>query len=120
MSLLHPAIEHRTELGHFQERRVWNSGCGHVALDCGQLGLRRIVGILQATDAPEDLGEIERLDGDAAGFKDALRVAHGIEGGGTRTDGADAQILEALHDAANGGEPLEVGLELGGAEAFSM
>ena len=63
-------------------------------------------------DAAEDLGEIDGLDGDAAGLEDALGVAHGVEGRGTRADGADAQILQALDDAADRGEPLQIGLEL--------
>ena len=52
------------------------------------------------------------LDRDAGGLKNALGVAHRVESGGTRADGADLEILEALHDAADGGEPLQVGLEL--------
>ncbi len=67
-----------------------------VALDGGQLGLRRVVGILHFVDAAEDLRQIDGLDRDAVGFKNALGVAHGIEGRGTRADGADAQILESL------------------------
>jgi len=53
-------------------------------------------------DAAEDFREVNGLDGDTAGLIKALGVADGVEGAGTRADGADAQILEALRDAADG------------------
>ena len=45
------------------------------------------------------------------------RVADGVEGGGARADGADAEVLQSAHDAADGGEPCEVGGELGANRA---
>ena len=42
--------------------------------------------IFHAADAAEDFGEIEGLDGDAAGFENFLAVAHGVERGGARAD----------------------------------
>ncbi len=101
MRLLHPSVDHRAQLGHLQQRRVGNAGRGDILLDRGQLGLRRIVVVLHAIDAPEDLRQIDRLDRDAAGLKDALGVADGVEGRRTRANGADAQILQPLHNAAN-------------------
>ena len=75
--------------------------------------MRGVVVVLHVVDAAENFREVDGLDGDAVGFKDALGVADGVEGGGTRADGADAEILEALDDAADRGEPFEVGLEFG-------
>ena len=97
-----------------------DAGGGDVVLDGGELGLRRVVGVFHVVDAAEDFREVDGLDGDAAGFEDALGVADGVEGRGTRADGADAEILEALDDAADRGEPFEVGLELGRVESLSV
>ena len=41
---------------------------------------------------PEDLGEVERLDGDARALQQLLGVAHGVEGRGPRADRADAHV----------------------------
>ena len=69
---------------------------------------------------PKISRQIDRLDGDAARLIEALRVAHGVEGRGTRADGADAQILQSLDDAANAGEPGQIGGELRRREALGM
>jgi hypothetical protein len=43
-----------------------------------------------------------------------------VEGGGAGTDGTEADVAQAADDAAGGGEPLEVGLELGGVGGFGV
>ncbi len=75
--------------------------------------MRVVVVIAQLVDAAKDFAQVDRFDGDAARLIEALRVAHRVEGRGTRADGADAQILQALDDAADGGEPGQVGGEFG-------
>ena len=76
------------------------------------LGLHVGLLALQTADAAEDLGEVEGLDGDAVGFEQLLAVADGVEGRGTRADGADAELAQAVGDAADGGEPRDVADEL--------
>ena len=76
-------------------------------------GLRGIVGVLHMIDATEDLRQINRFDGDAGSLKDALGVANRVEGGRTRANGADAQVLQSPDNAANRGKPFEIGFELG-------
>ena len=71
-------------------------------------------------DAAHDLGEVERFDGDAGALQQLFGVADGVEGRGARADGAEADVLEAAHDAADGGEPGEVGLELGRVRRFGV
>ena len=64
--------------------------------------------VLHAVDAAEDFGEIDGLDGDAAGFEKLFAVADGVEGGGAGADGADAQAAQSSDHAADGGEPGEI------------
>ncbi len=108
VGLLHPAFDHRAELGHLQERGLGDVVGGDVLLDGGELGLDGVVRVLQPVDAAEDLGQIEGFYGDAGAFEQLLRIANGIEGGRTRANGADAQIAEAADDAADRCEPGEV------------
>jgi hypothetical protein len=63
---------------------------------------------------------LDGLDGDARGFEDAFGVAHGVEGRGARADGADAEILQALYDAADLRKPFEIGLEFGRGQGLSV
>ncbi len=58
-------------------------------------------GILHAVDAAEDLGEVDGLDRNPAGFEQFLAIAHGVEGGRARADGADAEAAQAAHYAAD-------------------
>ncbi len=112
VGLLHPAVDDCAELRHLHQRIIRNA-CGRdILLDGRELGLRGIVVVLHAIDAAEDFRQIDRLDRDAAGFEDALGIANRVERRGTRADRADAEILQALHDAADRREPLQVGLEL--------
>ncbi len=64
--------------------------------------------VFQASGAAHDFREIERFDGDSVCFKDFFAVTHGVEGSGTRTDGADAKPFEAFDDAAHGQEPIQI------------
>jgi len=82
--------------------------------------LRCIVVVFHAIDAAEHFRQIERLDTDTAGLKDALGVANGIESRRPRAERADAKVLEPLHDAANAGKPLQVGLEFSRVHRFSV
>jgi hypothetical protein len=63
--LLHPGIDDRAQLGHLEQRGIGNAARGDVTLDRGELGLRGIVGVLHAVDAAENLGQVDRVDGDA-------------------------------------------------------
>jgi hypothetical protein len=73
---------------------------GDVALDGGQLGLRRVVVSFMRLMRPKT-SDRSRVSMVMPLVRDALGVAHRVEGRGTRADGADAQILQALHDAAD-------------------
>ena len=64
--------------------------------------------VFQAGGSAHDFGEVERFDGDAVGFENFFAVTNGVEGGGTRADGANAKVLEAFDDAADGQEPLQI------------
>ncbi len=77
-----------------------------ISLDLCELGLRVLIVVLHSVDAAQNFGEIERLDGDALRLQNLFAVTHGVEGRGTRADGADAQVPESVHYAADGGEPL--------------
>ncbi len=46
--LLHPSVDHRTQLGHLEQRRVRNAIGADIRLDGGQLRLRSIIVILHA------------------------------------------------------------------------
>ena len=76
--------------------------------------------VLEAGGAAHDFGEVERFDGDAVGFENFFAVADGVEGGGTRADGADAKPLEAFDDAADGEEPVQIFLETCGVGRFGV
>jgi len=118
--LLHPAIDDCAQLGHLKQRRFGNARSGHILLDGSELGLSRVVIVFHAVNAAEDFREIDGLDRDAIGFENALGVAHGVEGRGTRADGADLQVLETLHDAANLREPFEISFEFGRGYRLSV
>src|ERR1019366_4687523 len=104
--LRHPGIDHSAQFGHLHEGFQGNLIGGDVLLDGGELGFG--LAVLHADDAAEDLGEVDRLHADAAGFQQFLAIAHGVESRGTGADGADAQAAQAAHHAADGGEPGEV------------
>ncbi len=86
-------------------------------MDCKFLDGGFVV-VLHAADAAEDFGEVEGFDGDAAGFEKFFAVADGVECRGTRADGADAEIAQAVDDAADGGEPVEILARIPGNPAF--
>ncbi len=108
-----PGVDDRAELGHLEQGGFGRVADGDVLFDGRELGLRCVVGVLHAGDAAHDFAEVEGFDGDAAALQQFFRVADGVECGGTRADGADAEVLQAANDAADGGEPGEVGGELG-------
>ena len=108
VGLLHPAFDHGAELCHLQERGFGDVVGGDVLLDGGELRLHRVVRVLQPIDAAEDFGEIDGFDRDAGALQKFFAIADGVESRGARADGADAQIAEAAHDAADRGEPREV------------
>ena len=116
----HPAVDDGAELGHLHEGGFGGVADGDVLLDGGELGLDGVVVVFGLLDAAHDFGEVEGFDGDAGALEELLGVADGVEGGGTRADGAEANVAQAAHDAADGGEPLEVGLELGGVGGFGV
>ena len=72
VGLLHPAFDHRAQLGHLQQRGFGDVVGGDVLLDGGQLGLHSVVRVLQAIDAAEDFRQIERLDRDAGALQQLL------------------------------------------------
>ena len=82
-------------------------------------GLRGVV-VFHPLDAAEDFGEVDGLDGDAVGFENFLAVANGVEGGGARADGADAEVAHAVRHAADGGEPGEILLKSFGIGRFGV
>ena len=58
----HPLIDHRPELGHFEQ-----SGLGYIRgidifLDCCKLGLRRIIVVFHPLNAAKHFGKIQSLD----------------------------------------------------------
>ena len=93
---------------------------GDIGLDLSQLHLHRIVGVLQPADAAKDLAEVQRVHVDAGTLKQLLAVADGVERGGTRADGADSAVAQALDHAANGSEPRQIPGEFGAIERFGM
>ena len=107
--VLHPAVDHDAELRHLHERVVGNAvAWRRTGWMASSFRLHVGVVVLQPADAAEDLGEVERLDGDAVGFEQFLAVADGVERRRPRADGADAQLAQAVGDAADRGEPREV------------
>jgi hypothetical protein len=110
---LHPAVDDGAELGHLHEGGVGGVADGNVLLDGGELGLGGVVMVGHAADAAHDLTEVEGFDGDAGLFKELFGVADGVESGRARADGAETDVAQAADDAADGGEPAEVRLELG-------
>src|SRR6202789_3017068 len=116
----HPAVDDCAELGHLHEGGFGGLAYGDVLFDGGEFGLDGVVVVLGLLDAAHDLGEVEGLYGDAGAFEKFFGVADGVEGRGARADGAEADVAKTSHDAADGGEPLEVGLELCGVGGFGV
>ena len=97
VGLLHPAVDHRAELRHLQQRFGGNAVGGDVALGSLRASpARGRIVVLHARDAAEDFREIDRLDGDAVRFQNLLAVANGVERRGPRADRADAQPAQAV------------------------
>ena len=116
----HPLIDDSAELRHFHQAAAGTS-CGvHILLDRSQLGLGVLIGVLHTIDAAEHFGEIERLNRNPVRFENLFAVANGVESRGTRANCADAQIAEAVHHAADAGEPLQVFGELRRVGAFGV
>jgi len=116
----HPVIDDRAKLGHFQQRGLGDICGGDVFLDGLQFLPSGFVVILHTTDAAEDFGEVEGFDGDATGFEQFFAVAHGVEGCRTGAEGTDAEIAQAVHNAADGGKPCKVLGELRGIGGFGV
>src|SRR5205807_4141873 len=90
VGVLHPAVDHRAELGHLEEGSVWNALRGNIFADGLEFFLRGGVVVFHTRDAPENLGKVNSFDGDSVGFEDLLTVADGVERCGPRADCADA------------------------------
>ena len=100
------------ELCHLHQRGLGHACRWHVLLDLAQLPFDARLGVWQTVDAAEDLGEIDGLDRDPLLLQQLLAEANRIEVGGACADGADAQVAQAVDNAADGGKPVEVGLEI--------
>src|SRR6266849_100292 len=99
--VLHPAVDHRAQFGHFKNGGIRNTLRGNVPPDGLELLLRECVVVFHARDTPKNFRKIDGLDGDAVGFEDFFAVAHGIESRRPRADRADAQPSQPLHYAAD-------------------
>ena len=106
--VLHPAVNGHAELGHLEQAGLGDALDVGVSRDFRQLRVDRGVFIRQLARPAEDFGEVEGLDGDAAGFEQFFAVTDGVEGGGPRADGADAGVLQFAHDVAGGGEAPQI------------
>jgi hypothetical protein len=104
-------VEHEAEARHLDQFGGRDGGRVGVGFDLVDFGDDALVGLAEFRGGTEDFGEIDGGDGDAVAFEDFFRVAHGIESAGTRADGADADLAQALHDAGHGDEVLQVGAE---------
>ena len=81
-----------------------------------ELLLHGVVAVLHAVDAAEDFGKVDGDDGDTGALEQLFAVTHGVEGLRPCSERADAEVAEAINNAADGGEPGEVfteGLGLG-------
>ena len=108
LGLAHPALDHRGELRHLQQRLLRHAAGLHVLLDRRELALRGIVAVLHARDAPQHFRKIERLNRNALRLQQFFAVANGVERRGTRANRTDAQVLQPIDHAANGRKPLQV------------
>src|SRR5208282_2993771 len=106
--IAHPSVNDSAELGHLDQGSIGDALRRNVFADGGDsIGDFRVV-VFEAGGSAHDFGEVERFDGDAAGFENFFAVTNGVERGGTRADGADAKPFEPFDDAANGEEPVEI------------
>ncbi len=108
IGLLHPVLDDHAQLGHLDQCGERDVVGRDIGLDRRELGLHRIVVVLEPLDAAQDFGKIERLDRDAAALQQLLAVANRVEGRGTRADRAHAKVGKAAHHAADRGEPRQV------------
>jgi hypothetical protein len=99
--LLHPGIDDRTQLGHLQQSSFGDVGGRYIFLDGRQLGLGRVVVVLEAIDASKYLRQVDGVDANAVRFKNAFAVTNRIKGRRAGADGADAEVLEAANDATD-------------------
>ena len=76
-----------------------------------ELRLHRRIVVRQLLDPAEDFRQIERFDRDARSLEQLLAEAHRVERGRPGADGADARVLQAVDDAAGGGEAPQIGSE---------
>ena len=77
-------------------------------MDAAELGFDLRVVVLEAADAPEDFGEVERLHRDAGMLHQLLAEADGVERCRPGPEHAHADVAQAFHDAASGGEGVQV------------
>src|SRR5271154_1097315 len=108
----HPLVDDRAKFRHLQQGHLRHSGGGHVFLNGLQLAHGVLVVIFHPADAPQDFGEIQRLNGNAGGFEQFFAVPDGIKRRGPRANGPNAQIPQPVYDPANAGEPGQISFEL--------
>ena len=113
-------VDDGAELGHLHEGGLGRLAYGDVLFDGGELGLDSVVIVFRLFNAAHDFGEVEGFDGDAGALEQLLGVADGVEGGGASADGTEANVAQTADDAADGGKPLQVGLELGRVRGFGV
>ncbi len=103
--LLDDVVQDHAQLDEVVERLGRHRLPGCVRLESGGLVLHLRVRGLQGLKAGEDIGEVQRLDGDAVTLERDLVDAHGLEGGGPRADRADRRLSQAV---AHPTEAIEV------------
>ena len=111
LHLLHPAVDHRAQLRHLEQRLGGDALGLDILVDLLELGRHAGVVVGQAGDAAKDLGEVKGLDGDAALLQQLLAEAHGVECLRACANGSDAGVLEAAYDTADGPKAGQVGAE---------
>ena len=78
IGLLHPLLDDHAQLRHLDQRGYGNIVGGHIRLNGRELGLHRIVVILEPLDTAQHFGKIERVHRDAAPLQQLLAVTNGV------------------------------------------
>ena len=110
---LHPVVDDRAELRHFQQRLLrnaaaWKRISGSNSAFLTRAGSSSFMRAMRPRTSERSSVSTEI----PLCFENFFAVAHGVERGGTRANRADAQIAQSLDDAADAGEPFEIFLEL--------
>ena len=105
---VHPFAENDAEFRHLQKFFRRHAGRGRVAFDFGQFLFHGGGGIVELAGLAQKFRKINGRDADAVAFEKFFRITNRVEGAGPGTDRAEADTAQAIHNAADAEEILQI------------